>query len=182
MLKGTGLSIAMLFTWSALALAAPLKAIVFDLEPVDSSFDGTAIPPDRLKRASVEIRKALADSAQVTLVDPAPEAAAIEKSLPLRSCNGCDLDIAKRLGADLEITTALQRTSDVIIGFSGSVRDVRTGKVLRSGLVDVRGSSDDLWRHGVKFLVKERLLDPPLPPSEEALRGLVDKPAPSSAQ
>ena len=181
MVNGSGLSLAGLalalsLGASAPAQAAPLKAVAFDLELVDSSLEGSGgVPPERLKQASEQLRKILADSGQVTVLDTAPEAAAISKNLPLRNCHDCDLDIAKRLGADVEVTTALQRTSDVILGFSGSVRDVRTGRVLRSGLVDVRGNTDDLWRHGIRFLVKERLLDPPLPASGDALRALVEK-------
>ncbi len=156
--------------------AAPLKAAVFDLELVDSTTDGTSDPQiERLKKASAELRKYLLDSGQVTIVDNTPQAAQIEKNLPLRNCHECDLDIAKALGADVEVTTALQKNSNLILSFSGSIKDVKTGKVLRTGVVAVRGNNDDMWTHGMKFLVKERLLDPALPESPEVLRTIADK-------
>lgn len=159
------------------AQSAPLKAVAFDLEIVaDSPMDrGSPAQTARAKKASDAMRRLLAGSGQVALVDIAPQASEIAKNLPLRSCNGCDLDIARTLGADVEITTALQRSSSVILGFSGSVRDVRTGKVLRSALVDVRGDTDETWAHGTTYLVKNRLLDPPLPDGADALRAAVDK-------
>lgn len=176
-MRTIGLAAAILGFAASSVQAAALKAVAFDLEVVaDSPMDrGSPAQTARAKKASDAMRQLLAKSGQVALVDPAPQAAEIEKNLPLRSCNGCDLDIAQKLGADIEITTALQRSSNVILGFSGSVRDVRTGKVLRSALVDVRGDTDEMWAHGVKFLVKDRLLDPPLPDGPDALRTAVDK-------
>jgi hypothetical protein len=158
------------------ARADTLKAVVFDLEFAGSPMEGpSGIAPERLHKASEAIKAQIATSGQLTLVDIAPAKAEIEKNLPLRNCNGCDLDIAKSLGADVEVTTALQKSSDVILAFSGSIRDVKTGKVVATGVVDVRGNGDDAWNHGIKFLVKDRLLDPPLPASPEALRAALDK-------
>lgn len=97
------------------------------------------------------------------VVDTAPQAAKIKENLPLRECNGCDEDIAKALGADVEIATAIRQASSATYDVSGSVKDVKTGRVLRQGLVDVHGDSPDEWAHAVKFLLKERLLEPPLP-------------------
>ncbi len=157
--------------------AAPLKAVVFDLEIVAASplerDDSTQAA--RAKKASEAMRHLLAGSSQVTLVDSAPAAAEIAKKLPLSACRGCDLDIARRLGADVEIATALQRSSPVILGFSGAVRDVRTGKLLRSAVVDIRGDTDEDWARGLRFLLRDRLLDPPLPDGTAALRALVDR-------
>ena len=157
------------------AQAAPLKAVVFDLELVDSGSGPQTAEAARVKKASDDLRKLLVASGQMTVVDTTPQAAEIAKNLPLRNCHECDLDIAKALGADIEVTTAMQKISTVILGFSGSIRDVKTGRVLRTGTVDIRGDTDDMWAHGIKFLVKDRLLDPPLPQDPDALKAMVDK-------
>lgn len=159
----------------SLAQAAPLKAVVFDLELVDAGTGPQTVEAARVKKASDDLRRLLLDSGQVTIVDPAPQAAEIAKNLPLRTCHDCDLDIAKALGADIEVTTAMQKISTVILGFSGSIRDVKTGKVLRSGSVNIRGDNDDMWAHGIKFLVKDRFLDPALPQDAAALTAVVEK-------
>lgn len=158
------------------AQAAGLKAVVFDLEPA-----GEPLTPKietRLKAESDLIRKLLIDKG-FTVIDTAPQAAKIKDNIPLSECHGCDQDIAKALGADIEVTTAVQPSSSVIFNISGSIKDVKTDRVIREGVVDIRGEGDDVWTHGIKFLVKERLLDPPLPADAATLRKLVDNaPAP----
>jgi hypothetical protein len=175
-LKISALSLGFVLLSVLAAQAEPLKAVIFDVEVVESQLEApSGIPAERLKRVSVLLRDLLAKSGAVTVLDTAPVAADIEKNLPLRTCNDCDLGIAKKLGADIEVTTVLQQTSPVLLSFSASMRDVKTGKVLSSGVVDVRGNSDETWAHGIKFLVRERLLDKPLPESAAALRMLMDK-------
>jgi len=175
-LKISALSLGFALLSVLVARAEPLKAAVFDVEVVESQLEApTGIPPERLKKASVLLRDLLAKSGAVIVLDTAPAAAEIEKNLPLRTCNDCDLGIAKKLGADIEVSTVIQQTSPVLLSFSASIRDVKTGKVLSTGVVDVRGNSDETWAHGVKFLVKERLLEKPLPESAAALRTLMDK-------
>ena len=140
--------------------AAALKAVVFAVEGVDLS----AAPKmeQRLEAATDLLRRQIAAKG-MSVVDTAPQAAKIRDSLPLHECNGCDEDIAKALGADVEVATAVRQTSSAVYALSGSVKDVRTGRVLRQGTVDIQGDGPDAWAHAIKFLTKERLLDPPLP-------------------
>ncbi len=152
------------------ARAAGLKAVVFDLEPVE--MPNTPKVRQRLKEESDMLRKLFADKG-FTIVDTAPQASKIADNLPLSRCNGCDQDIAKALGADIEVATAVQQSSSAIYNLSGSVKDVASDRTLREGVVDIRGDSDDTWNHGIKFLTKERLLDPPLPADAAGLKALV---------
>ena len=153
------------------ARAGGLKAVVFDLEPVEIAM--TPKMKDRMRVETDLLRKMLADKG-ITIVDTTPQAAIIAKNLPLSQCNGCDQDIAKALGADIAVTTAVQQSSAAIFNLSGSIKDVATNRVLRSGVVDVRGDGEDVWNHGIKFLVKERLTDPPLPGDVAGLKAMVD--------
>lgn len=149
------------------AMAQPLKAAVLGFELLDTSEEGqlTGTRPDETKRvalASAELKRLLDASGQITEVDLAPQAAAIEKSSPLFKCNGCEEDIARDLGADVSISGLVQKTSNLILSFKVEVKDVKSGKMLRGGQVDIRGNTDDTWLRGVRFLVKNRLSDPPL--------------------
>ena len=148
------------------AEATPLKAVVFAVEGVD--LPATPQTEQRLQAATDLMRRQVAAKG-LSIVDTAPQAAKIKENLPLRDCNGCDEDIAKALGADIEVATAVRQASSATYDFTGSVKDVRTGRVLRQGIVDVHGDSPDEWAHAVKFLLKERLLDPPLPGDAAAL-------------
>jgi hypothetical protein len=153
------------------AMAKPLKVVVFDIEAAGDPLN--PVLKSRLKAESDLLRKLVTDKG-LTVVDTTPQAAKINQNLPLSECNGCDQDIAKALGADIEIATAVQPASSVIFNLSGSLKDVRTDRVLREGVVDIRGEGEDVWTHGVKFLLKERLLDPPLPNDDAALHAMVD--------
>lgn len=138
--------------------AAP-RAVVFAVEGVE--IPATAASRQRLDAATTLLRETIA-AAGLVVVDTAPQAAAIAANLPLHDCNGCDEDIAKTLGGDLEVIAIVRQASAAIYDLSGSVRDLRTGRVLRQGSVDVHGDGPDEWAHAVKFLAKERLLQPPL--------------------
>ena len=152
--------------------ASPLKAVVFDVEPVE--LPQTAAMRDRLKAESDLLRKIIADKGYA-IVDMAPQARKIADNLPLSQCNGCDQDIAKALGADIEVTTAMQQVASAIFNLSGSIKDVATNRVLRSSVVDIHGDDVDVWTHGIKFLVKERLLDPRLPADAAGLKAMIAK-------
>ncbi len=160
------------------ARADGLKAVVFAIEPVE--MPKTPEIKARLDAATGLLRKQMADRG-FTVVATEPQAKRIADNLPLSQCNGCDQDIAKALGADVEVTTAVQQSSSAIFNLSGSIKDVRTNRVLREGVVDIRGSAEDVWNHGVKFLLRERLLEPPLPKDEAALKTMVDA-APKPAE
>ena len=154
------------------AAAAGLKVVVFPIEPVE--MPGTAQIAARLAAETDLLKKILTDKG-FTIVDTAPQAKKIDDNSPLSQCNGCDQVIAKALGADLELATAVQQSSSAIFNLSGSVKDVASNRTLREGVVDIRGDADDVWNHGIKFLARERLLDPPLPTDAAGLKAMVEK-------
>lgn len=154
-----------------MAHAVGLKAVVFDMEP--ANMEMTPSLAERIKAASTLLRKLLTDRG-LAIVDTVPQAKKIKDNLPLSQCNGCDQDIAKALGADVEIATAVQPLTSSLFSLSGSVKDVKTNRVLRAGVVNVSGEQADEWAHSVKFLVKERLFAPPLPADAGALRAAVE--------
>lgn len=146
----------------ARAEAAPLKAAVFDLELIDTSLEGergaSADQARRVALASTELRRLLAESGEFEPLDLAPEAATIERQAPLHKCNGCDEDIARKLGADVEVLAVVQKTSNLILSFTVRVKDLHADRVIRAGSVDIRGNNDDMWLRGIRWLVKNRLL------------------------
>jgi len=149
------------------AEARPYQAAVFDIELLDTSQEAGAGERDdqtrRLQLVSEELRRLLAASGQVALVDLAPKAAEIEKQSPLFKCNGCDEDLAKALGADLAVSGYVQKTSNLILSFVVTVKDAATGKLLRAGQVDIRGNNDEMWLRGIRYAVRNRILAEPLP-------------------
>jgi hypothetical protein len=143
--------------------AAPPRLAMFPFELVDSSLQGEkqgvdAADQSRLAMIEDQLRDALAASDRYELVDTAPAAAAIAAAGRLWSCNGCELGIARKLDADLALVGWVQKVSNLILNLNVVVRDAATRAPVLAGSVDIRGDTDDSWRHGMRYLIRHRLL------------------------
>jgi hypothetical protein len=149
------------------AVAATEKAAVFPIEMNDpgASYGARIRPADAKKLTLVtdELRNALKAQAGVELVDTAPAAKEVDQKGPLYKCNGCADDIAKGLGADLTVTGYAQRGANQIFNLNVTIAEAATGKIIRGGQVTIRADDDNTWAHGMRWLVKNRLLAEPLP-------------------
>jgi hypothetical protein len=153
----------------ALCLAGPaaaeqaIKVAVFPFELIDTSLEGEVSGPRadetaRLEMATGELRRRIADSGRYELVDVAPAADRIEAAGYIHGCNGCEARIAHDLGAERSISGTVQKVSNLILNVNLYVRDTATAKLLRVMSVDIRGNTDESWRHGVSYIVRNRLL------------------------
>ncbi len=149
------------------AAQAAEKAAVFPVELHDpaASYGSRTKPIDAKKLALVtgELRTSLRDKAGLDVIDTAPAASEVEKQGPLFKCNGCAADIAKGLGADLVVTGYAERGANQIFNLTVTIAEAATGKVVRGGQVTIRADDDNTWAHGMRWLVKNRLLAEPLP-------------------
>ena len=143
--------------------AEPPRLAVFDFELIDSSLQGEVYgsrpEQERLVRAADQLRKLLADSGRFQVLDIAPVNAAAHAS-NLQACGGCDVKLAAQLGADLVMTGAVQKVSNLILNMNIYVRDVHTGKLVTAASADMRGDTDESWSRVVSYLVRNRLLAP----------------------
>lgn len=160
--------VAVLMAFSATRAAEPPRPVepprlaVFDLEMIDTSLDGEmhgkrADEQERLMRVGDQIRKELGESGKFRVVDIAPVNAAAHQS-HLQACGGCDVTLARELGADLEITGVVRKTSNLILGITLFVRDAHTGGLVTAVNADMRGNTDESWSRTTRFLIRERLL------------------------
>jgi len=162
--------------FSALAMAAraePPRAVVFDFELVDTSLTGEmrGINKDetvRLAKMSPILRDKLSASGRYDVIPLGAEEAAA-KAANLQSCGGCDVAIAKKLGADLAITGTVQKVSALILNINIYVRDTKTGELLNAYSADIRNNTDEGWMRGLSYLIRNRLLEPPDNASEKAV-------------
>ena len=146
------------------ARAAPSQVAVFDFELVDTSLQGEVDGPrsdeqGRLMRAGDQVRKALADSGRFTVLDIAPVNAAAHGS-NLQACGGCEVALARRLGADLVITGTVQKVSNLILNINLYLRDVHSGQLVTAMSADMRGNTDESWTRAANYLLRNRLLAP----------------------
>ena len=143
--------------------AEPARLAVSDFELIDTSLQGEiegVDPADeaRLRMIEAELRARLAESDRFELVDTAAVADHIDAAGVLWSCNGCELGIAGRLGADLALVGWVQKVSDLILNLNVVIRDTSTREQVFAASVDIRGNTDEGWRHGIRYLLENRLL------------------------
>jgi len=112
----------------------------------------------RLRMIETELRAQLAASGRFELVDVAPAADQVDAAGWLWSCNGCETAIARRLDADLALIGWVQKVSNLILNVNVVIRDTATRERVFATSVDIRGNTDESWAHGIRYLLKNRLL------------------------
>ena len=113
----------------------------------------------RLRMASELLRRELADSGLYQVVDLSPARPLIEKlasgQMYLHDCNGCDLEVARALGADQAMVAWVDRVSGLILTLTFEIHDVKAGQILMRKSYDFRGDNDAAWRHAITYMVRD---------------------------
>ena len=140
---------------------AQAVAAVFDFELIDTSVEGeiNGVRVDeqaRLRHLSDQLRQRLTNSGRFSLVDIAPVAREARAS----NLQGCDRQMAKRLGAELAITGTVQKVSNLILNMNIYVRDVSSGATVTAMSADMRGNTEESWSRALDYLIRNRLLAP----------------------
>ena len=157
---------------STLALVAALAGIgpaLADSKPKLAVFDFqlanlAQLPPTdadkaRLPHISDLLRQQLADSGKFEIVPITDKVKQeVAKAAPLRDCGGCAVDFAKELGADIAVTSQVQKVSDLILNINVYMKKVGSSEPESGTSVDIRGDNDDSFDHGVKYIVKHNIL------------------------
>ena len=148
------------------AAVTPTKVIVFPFELVDTSQEGErdgarADQEARLARLTADLKAQLAASGRYEIVELTPVEADYARLAPMRGCNGCDIDLAKSVGATQGMVGIVQKVSNLILDVAIYVRDVETGRVVQVAKTSIRGNTDESWQRGLRFLVDKRLLAAP---------------------
>ncbi len=144
--------------------APAIKIAVFDFELEDYSAGGGVIgetPEDivQLKRATDEARHLLAQSGRYVLIDVSQADAEPVKAKSLRSCGGCEADIAQKLGADQSFVGIVARSSRTEYAVGFQIRDAHNGSMLFKQQTELRMGTNDSWNRGVIRLIKNTLLE-----------------------
>lgn len=146
------------------AAAAP-KAAVFDFElqhgdPVPGTPDKKEAEDKRLKMISARLRQLLAESGRFEVVNIEPIAAKAAAA-NLQACGNCANDFAAAVGGEYAFTGVVFKVSELVLSMNVFVREARTDKPVASGVVDLRGNTDESWSRAIDYLYK-RLLAPRL--------------------
>lgn len=142
------------------ARAEPVKAAVFDFQfargaPTEPTEEDRA----RLRRTSETLRILLTESGRYGIVSTDPVREDVKASSDLRACNGCAEDFARKLGADAAITGEVQKVSNLILNINVYVKPLKDGAPEQAYSVDLRGNTDESFDRGIRYLVKNRMLE-----------------------
>ena len=109
----------------------------------------------RLHRLDAQLQAALAK--RFTMVDAGPAHDRLARIDSIRGCNGCELELARSLGAQQVAYGWVQKVSNLILNVNLVIEDAATGQVLYADSVDIRGNTDDSWSRGLRYLLDERM-------------------------
>lgn len=140
-----------------MAGSGAVMAVVF----LDTSTEGdlNGVRADETARLqALEAQLAQGFAAQgIRLADRAPVQAELDRVQNPANCNGCDAKAAARLGVDVAISAEVQKVSNLILTINVFVREAGTGRMLRAGNADIRGNTDESWRRGVDWILRNRI-------------------------
>lgn len=88
------------------------------------------------------------------LLDLGPIAADLDAVINPADCYGCELRMAAKLGADYVLVGEIQKVSNLILTMNLIMKDVATKTAVRAYSVDIRSNTDDSWRRGMRYILK----------------------------
>jgi len=124
-----------------------------DLEPTTEAERGRLASIEQLFKSELEA------SGHYRLATIAADAAAkIAAGPEIGGCGGCEFDYGKQLGGDFAAWIVVQKVSDLILNINVYMVDVVARKLTFVHSVDIRGNTDESWKRGLTYLVKNYLL------------------------
>ncbi len=150
------------------AAAEPQTIAVLDCTLVDDNAEYNDAQTNKIQQARIamisdELRSQLRERQLYKVADNAPAADMIAKlgaTQDLDACNGCELEVGRKLRVQRVGVCWVQKVSNLIININLRIEDTATGKAVFQRSVDIRGNTDLSWQRGVKALA-ERLADDP---------------------
>lgn len=137
------------------------KVAFFGLFLLDSSLQTTELGRDPAEIARLEMLNRMISerfrAEGYNLVDLQPAQTDIDRYVNLAKCYGCDIRIAQKLGADFSLVGEVQKTSNMILAMNLQLRSADTGEMVKGGVVDIRGNTDDTWNRGMRYILNNRI-------------------------
>jgi hypothetical protein len=153
------LALALIFAASAATAEEKLKVAFFGFEMISTS-GAPASESERLRlaRLGAVFEEMLKDSGRFEIA-PIPEALAakIASQIQFSTCNACEVDLAREIGADLAAFGTVQKVSNLILNENLYMRRA-DGAPFFAQSVDIRGNTDESWERGLRYMLKNHLL------------------------
>jgi Protein of unknown function (DUF2380) len=138
-----------------------LKVAFFGFELINTSPQPTNdIEKQRLIMIGDTLTQMLTDSGRYQLL-PLTDALKqkIAASTRITGCNGCQIEWAREAGADLAVWGTVQKVSNLILNENVYIDDTKNRSRFFSQSVDIRGNTDESWARGMRYLLRNYLLE-----------------------
>jgi Protein of unknown function (DUF2380) len=132
-------------------------------EFINTSLEATArVEVERIRLLDDLLRQKLTASSRFEIVDIPPDTIKEIASGPtISNCNGCQRKFAQRVGANWAAWGTVQKVSNLILNINVYMEDAESGKMKFARSVDIRGNTDESWRRGLDYLLRNYLLREP---------------------
>ena len=113
---------------------------------------------EKLSKFSEHLRNELNDKTQFNIINDADSLAkvkAFDEKQDLHYCNGCEITLAKELGAELVIVPNVFRMSHLISTLHVEFKEVESGKLIKRKSYDFRGNTDQAWERAIKYAMRD---------------------------
>jgi hypothetical protein len=132
-------------------------------EFINTSLEATApVEVERIRLLDHVMRQKLTASSSFEIVDIPPDR--IKEIAPgptISNCNGCPRKFAQMVGASWAAWGTVQKVSNLILNINVYMEDAESGKMKFARSVDIRGNTDESWRRGLDYLLRNYLLREP---------------------
>ena len=161
----TGLAIAMVLFPPG--VAAPDEAgfprvAFFGFQLIDTSLEPTLSEARRIDMLDDLFRERLDNSGRFKIVPIPPDLQQrIAAGPEISGCNGCERDYAKSIGASWAAWGTIQKVSNLILNVNVYMEDTASGRLEFVKSIDIRGNTDESWRHGLDYMLRHYLFDEP---------------------
>jgi len=154
-----GLAAALSCVTAARADEHPLQTLaILPFEIQDTSGEaGSPGGHDAMLAALTRIVGEKIEAAHLCKVVPqalvAKAVAAANSGTFLRNCNGCELDIARRAGADQVMIAWIYKMSSLVLTLHIQIKDVASAKQTYVRVFDFRGDNETAWQRAADYMV-----------------------------
>jgi hypothetical protein len=135
----------------------------FGFQLINTSVEPTtASELHRIDMLDELFRERLDNSGRFKIVPIPPDAQQrIAAGPDISGCNGCERDYAKSIGANWAAWGTVQKVSNLILNINVYMEDAASGKLEFVKSVDIRGNTDESWRHGLDYMLRHYLFEEP---------------------
>ena len=139
------------------------RVAFFGFQLINTSLEPTTlIEAGRVKMLDDLFQEKLGHSGRFKIVPIPPDVQQqIAAGPEISGCNGCERDYARSIGANCAAWGTVQKVSNLILNINVYMEDAASGKLEFVKSVDIRGNTDESWRHGLDYMLRHYLFEEP---------------------